>query len=60
MQTMADQSILKSAVLPASPMPFFNRLPDGDVPAVVELLLQLQPLVVGVDDPVLVLRPRPP
>ena len=39
---------------------FFYRLPDGDVPAVVELLLQLEPLVVGVDHPVLVLRPRPP
>ena len=31
--------------------------PDGDVAAVVELLLQLQPLVVAVDDPVLVLCP---
>ena len=33
--------------------------PDGDVAAVVELLLQLQPLVVGVDDAVLVLGSRP-
>ena len=33
--------------------------PDGDVAAVVELLLQLQPLVVGVDDAVLVLGARP-
>ena len=32
--------------------------PDSDVAAVVELLLQLQPLVVGVDNPVLVLRSR--
>ena len=32
--------------------------PDGDVPAVVELLLQLQPLVVGVHHPVLVLCSR--
>ena len=33
--------------------------PDGDVAAVVELLLQLQSLVVAVDDPVLVFCPGP-
>ena len=33
--------------------------PDGDVPTVVELLLQLQSLVVGVDNPVFVLCTRP-
>ena len=33
--------------------------PDGDIAAVVELLLQFQPLVVGVDDAVLVLGARP-
>ena len=32
--------------------------PDGDVPAVVELLLQLQPLVVAVHHPVLVFCSR--
>ena len=32
--------------------------PDGDVAAVVELLLQLQPLAVGVHNPVLVLCSR--
>lgn len=31
---------------------------DGDVAAVVELLLQLEPLVVGVDNPVFVLGSR--
>jgi hypothetical protein len=31
---------------------------DGDVPTVVEFLLQLQPLMVAVHDPVLVLGPR--
>ena len=33
--------------------------PDGDIAAVVELLLQLQSLVVAVDDPVLVFCPGP-
>ena len=33
--------------------------PDGDVAAVVELLLQLQSLVVAVHDPVLVFCSRP-
>ena len=32
---------------------------DGDVSAVVELLLKLQTLVIAIHDPVLVLRPRP-
>lgn len=32
--------------------------PDGDVFAVVKLFLQLQPLVVGVNHPVLVFSPR--
>ena len=37
----------------------FGLAPDGYVAAVVELLLQLQPLVVGIDDAILVLGARP-
>ena len=44
----------------ANPVCELSFSPDGDVPAVVELLLQLQSLVVGVDNPVFVLCPRPP